>query len=59
MSDLEKKLQSALARLEQSTKEIIKTRGYSKDVKSLKVLEESIREQLINANTRHSTRTIR
>lgn len=59
MSDLEKKLQSALARLEQSTKEIIKTRGYSKDVKSLKVLEESIREQLIHANTRHSTRTIR
>ena len=59
MNDLEKKLQSALERLEQSTKKIIQTRGYSKDVKSLKVLEESIREQLINANTRHSTRTIR
>lgn len=59
MSDLEKKLQAALERLEQSTKKLIQTRGYSKDAKSLKVLEETIREQLINANTRPSTRTIR
>jgi len=59
MSDLEKKLQEALERLEQSTKKIIQTRGYSKDVKSLKVLEEAIREQLVHAHTRNSTRTIR
>lgn len=59
MSDLEKKLRANLERLEQSTRKVIQTRGYSKDVKSLKVLEETIREQLIHANTRPSTRTIR
>jgi hypothetical protein len=55
----ESKLKAALERLEQSTRKLIGTRGYSKDVKSLKALEEMIREQLIHENTRSSTRTIR
>jgi hypothetical protein len=59
MSESEDKLKAALVRLEQSTQKVIDTRGYTKDVKSLKVLEEMIREQLINANSRSSTRTIR
>ena len=59
MNDSEDKLRAALQRLEQSTQKVIETRGYTKDVKSLKVLEEMIREQLTNANTRSSTRSIR
>ena len=59
MSATQDKLKSVLERLEQSTQKIIETRGYTRDVKSLKLLEEMIREQLINANTRSSTRTIR
>lgn len=59
MSATEDKLKTALERLETSTRKVISTRGYSKDVKSLKVLEEMIREQLTNANTRSATRTIR
>lgn len=59
MSKIEEKLKSALNRLEDSTQKLLKTRGYTKDVKSLKALEEMIREQLTNANTRSSTRTIR
>ncbi len=53
------KLQAALERLETSSRKIISTRGYSKDAKSLKLLEEMIKEQLQNANPRSSARTIR
>ncbi len=59
MSESQDKLRMALERLEQSTQKIIDTRGYTKDVKSLKLLEEMIREQLIHANSRSSTRSIR
>jgi hypothetical protein len=59
MTDSEKKLKAALERLETSTGKIISTRGYGKDAKNLKLLEELIREQLGHANTSHSTRTIR
>lgn len=59
MNDTEDKLKKALERLETSGQKIISTRGYGKDAKSLKLLEELIREQLGNANTRSSTRTIR
>ncbi len=55
----EKKLKESLERLEKSVQQIMSTRGYNNDVKSLKILEEMIREQLGNAHTRHSTRTIR
>ena len=59
MSGTEGKLKTALDRLEQSTRKLINTRGYNKDVKGLKALEEMIREQLTHANSRSSTRTIR
>lgn len=59
MSDAEVKLKTALERLEQSIQKTIKTRGYTSEAKSLKVLEEMIREQLIHAHTRSTTRTIR
>lgn len=57
--ETEKKLREALARLETSTSKILQTRGYSRDARALKLLEELIREQLTNGNTRNSTRTIR
>lgn len=59
MTDLEDKLKEMLARLDRTTQEIIKTRGYTQDARSLKMLEELIREQLLNGHTRRSTRTIR
>jgi hypothetical protein len=55
----EAKLKAALDRLETSVQKILSTRGYSKDAKSLKLLQEMIREQLIHANTRSATRSIR
>jgi hypothetical protein len=39
-------LKAVLERLETSTQKLLQTRGYSKDVKSLKALEEMIRDQL-------------
>jgi hypothetical protein len=59
MKDSADKLKSALQRLETSAQKIVATRGYGKDAKSLKMLEELIKEQLIHANSRSSTRTIR
>jgi predicted RNA binding protein with dsRBD fold (UPF0201 family) len=59
MKDSADKLRTALQRLEVSAQKIVATRGYGKDTKSLKMLEELIKEQLINANARSSTRTIR
>lgn len=59
MSEMEEKLKHMLARLDRTTQEIIKTRGYTQDARSLKMLEEMIREQLLNGHSRRSTRTIR
>lgn len=59
MNETPEKLKAVLDRLETSTQKIISTRGYSKDAKSLKLLEEMIKEQLTNAHPRSSTRTIR
>lgn len=59
MKESADKLRAALQRLEVSAQKIVATRGYGKDTKSLKMLEELIKEQLIHANARSSTRTIR
>lgn len=59
MNESPDKLKAALERLETSTRKVIETRGYSKDAKSLKLLEEMIKEQLKNAHPGSSTRTIR
>lgn len=55
----EDKLNATLVKLERATQRTIKTRGYSKDVQNLKNLVESIKEQLIHANTRSASRTQR
>lgn len=59
MTETPDKLKAALERLETSTRKIISTRGYSKDAKNLKLLEEMIKEQLTNAHPHSSTRSIR
>ncbi len=55
----EEVLQTTLQRLENSTRKIVSTRGYNRDAKNLKALEELIREQLTNENTRSSNRSSR
>ena len=59
MTKSSEKLKTALERLEISAHKIVATRGYGKDAKSLKMLEELIKEQLTDANTRSPTRSIR
>ena len=59
MKTNEQMLKAALDRLDQSTQRILETRGYSKDAKALRALNELIREQLKHANTRSAARTLR
>lgn len=59
MSDIEKDLQAALLRLQQSAQKVIETRGYTKEVAKIRILEEAIKEQLKNENPRNSARQVR
>lgn len=59
MKDKRKELESELKRLDESARKLIQTRGYTKEVDKLKMLEELIREQLANENFICSTRTSR
>lgn len=57
--DLENRLRVALIRLEESTKKIVETRGYGRDVARLRLLAEMIKEQLKNEDSSTPTRPIR
>ena len=59
MSDIEKSLQATLLRLQQSAQKVVETRGYTKEVAKIRVLEEAIKEQLKNENPRSTTRSVR
>lgn len=59
MKDKRKELETELKRLDASAKKLIETRGYTKEVDKLRMLEELIREQLANENFICSTRTAR
>jgi hypothetical protein len=48
-------LEESLMRLDESARKIIKTRGYTREVEKIKMLEELIKEQLRNEDTRRST----
>jgi hypothetical protein len=48
-------LEESLKRLDESARKIIKTRGYTREVEKIKMLEELIKEQLRNEDTRRST----
>jgi hypothetical protein len=58
-TDQEKELRNALQRLEQSAQKVVETRGYTKEVAKIRLLEEIIREQLKNENSRTTTRPVR
>ncbi len=55
----EDKLKVALERLEHATRKTISTRSYCKDARSLKIIEEIIKEQLLNAPSHSSARRSR
>lgn len=59
MSSMEQRLKTALVRLEDFSQKITETRGYTKDTAVLKVLEEIIKEQIQNENTRSTARPSR
>lgn len=52
-------LKNSLKKLEISAQKVVETRGYTKEVEKIRMLEELIKEQLINENSRHSTRQVR
>lgn len=52
-------LEEALEKLDKSARKIIETRGYTKRVEKIRLLEEMIKEQLINEDSRSSARPIR
>lgn len=47
-------LEESLKRLDESARKIIKTRGYTRELEKIKMLEELIKEQLRNEDTRRS-----
>ena len=53
---LKLKLNNMLQRLDESAKKIVETRGYTDDAEKVKILEELIREQMLNENSRTTTR---
>ena len=54
-----KKLEQALSKLNETSKKLISTRGYTSEVENLKILEELLKEQLQNENTRLAARQAR
>lgn len=52
-------LKETLKKLEKSSKKIVETRGYTEEVARLRTLEELIKEQFKNENSRYSARTPR
>ncbi|MCB0384383.1 MAG: hypothetical protein KDD43_03250 [Bdellovibrionales bacterium] len=59
MKKAEGELREALKKLEESGRKIVETRGYTKEVEKIRMLEELIREQLKNESSDYSTRPVR
>ncbi len=57
--EAENHLRRVLKRLEEGSKKILSTRGYCVDVARIRLLEELIKEQFTNEDTRTSARTVR
>jgi hypothetical protein len=55
----EEKLKKSLNELEKAAEKIVSTRGYTKEVENIRMLNELIREQLTNENISYSTRKTR
>lgn len=59
MKSMDEQLQSLLQKLEISSQKIVETRGYTREVEKIRVLEETIKEQITNENTRTAARPVR
>jgi hypothetical protein len=55
----QKELESVIQKLELSAQQIIKTRGYTREVERVRVLEELIKEQLRNESAHTAARKTR
>ena len=52
-------IEKLLLQLKTSAQKIVETRGYTKEIEKLRILEELLKEQVKNENSSHSTRTTR
>lgn len=59
MKSMDEQLQSLLQKLEISSQKIVETRGYTREVEKLRILQETIKEQITNENTRTAARPLR
>lgn len=61
MSDFgqEEKLKESLRKLEQTADEIVKTNGYTHEVKKIRLIAEMIKEQMTNEHIGSAARPIR
>ena len=55
----ENNLKQSLSKLEKAAQKIVNTRGYTKEVENIRMLNELIREQLVNENISYSARKTR
>lgn len=59
MKSMDEQLQNLLQKLEISSQKIVETRGYTREVEKIRVLQETIKEQITNENTRTAARPVR
>lgn len=59
MTEKENSLKKFLEKLEASAEKILGTQGYNQRAERIRILEELIKEQVANANTRSTTRQTR
>ncbi|MCB0412181.1 MAG: hypothetical protein KDD22_06615 [Bdellovibrionales bacterium] len=59
MSIKDSSLDHLLQKLESSARKIVETRGYTREARKIKVLEELLKEQVLSENSNNSTRPTR
>lgn len=59
MKSMDEQLKSLLQKLEVSAQKIVDTRGYTREVEKIRILQETIKEQITNENTRTAARPLR
>ena len=59
MKSMDEQLKSLLQKLEISAQKIVDTRGYTREVEKIRILQETIKEQITNENTRTTARPLR
>lgn len=52
-------LKKLLERIEKTTEQVMSTRGYGSEAARLKIIEELLKEQVVNENLGTSTRQVR